>query len=93
MLKNILNVKKGLKYISYNNIMENRIYIIISNIPKIIRNIKISKLSLFKEHKPPQLGRWGLIYDNKIDYRIDLANEDHCGPCGELKLKSTKSTV
>jgi len=28
------------------------------------------------------LGRWQLDYcSKKIDIKIDLANEDHCGPC------------
>lgn len=71
--------------------MENRLYIIISSIPKIVKNN--FRPSLLKKQTPTQLGRWGLIYDNKMDYRIDLANEDHCGPCGELKLKINKSNV
>ena len=30
-----------------------------------------------------QLGRWKLDYCNKkINRKIDLSNEDHCGPCG-----------
>ena len=29
------------------------------------------------------LGRWNITYNKKIIHRkIDLANEDHCGPCG-----------
>jgi hypothetical protein len=71
--------------------MENRLYIIISNIPKIIKNN--INLSLLKNQPPPQLGRWNLVYNKKMDYKIDLANEDHCGPCGELKLKRNKSIV
>ena len=39
------------------------------------------------EHKPPQLGRWGLIHDNRVDRKVDWSNEDHCGPCGSLKLE------
>ena len=40
-----------------------------------------------KPHHPPQLGRWGLIHDSQINSRIDWSNEDHCGPCGSLKLE------
>jgi hypothetical protein len=30
------------------------------------------------------LGRWGLNDCNKrINKKIDLSNEDHCGPCGQ----------
>jgi len=71
--------------------MENRLYIIISNIPKIVKNN--FRPSLLKKQNPPLLGRWNLIYNKTIDYKIDLANEDHCGPCGELKLKTKKSNV
>jgi len=67
--------------------MENRLYIIISNIPKIVKNAEFMSFGMFKTHKPPQLGRWNLMHDKSIDYKVDLANEDHCGPCGELKLK------
>jgi hypothetical protein len=42
-------------------------------------------------HTPPQLGRWNLSYGKKIDHKVDLANEDHCGPCGELKMKNVKA--
>ena len=36
-----------------------------------------------KTYKPPPLGRWNLETCNKkINKKIDLANEDHCGPCG-----------
>jgi hypothetical protein len=29
------------------------------------------------------LGRWNIEKCNKkIDRKIDLSNEDHCGPCG-----------
>jgi hypothetical protein len=31
------------------------------------------------------LGRWNIDYcDKKINQKIDLANEDHCGTCGEF---------
>ena len=33
------------------------------------------------------LGRWRIEKCNvKRDNRIDLANEDHCGPCGQYAL-------
>jgi len=43
-------------------------------------------------HKPPPLGRWNIesCY-KKLNNKIDLANEDHCGPCGKyLKNKINK---
>ena len=34
------------------------------------------------------LGRWNIDYcDKKINNKIDLSNEDHCGPCGQYALK------
>lgn len=37
------------------------------------------------------LGRWSVIHDTKeMKKRVDLANEDHCGPCGEYILTKTK---
>ena len=48
--------------------------------------------------EPPKLlGRWGLEKCNiQIGRKADLANEDHCGPCGQYavqKLKTEKSPV
>jgi hypothetical protein len=38
------------------------------------------------------LGRWNIDYCNKvIDNKIDLSNEDHCGPCGQYILDKTKT--
>ena len=47
---------------------------------------------------PKPVGRWNIEQCNKkTNYKIDLSNEDHCGPCGqyaltklELKPKITK---
>ena len=37
---------------------------------------------------PKTLGRWNIDYcNNKINNKIDLSNEDHCGPCGEYAIK------
>ena len=44
---------------------------------RILRNIKFGT-----EAKP--LGRWNIDTCNTIrNQKIDLANEDHCGSCGE----------
>ena len=35
----------------------------------------------------PIYGRWGMDYKpDQVDTRIDLANEDHCGPCGTYAM-------
>ena len=36
---------------------------------------------------PKPLGRWNTDYcDKKIIQKVDLSNEDHCGPCGQYVL-------
>ena len=42
--------------------------------------IKTIRKFFAKDIKP--LGRWHRIYDERVLARIDLANYDHCGPCG-----------
>ena len=39
----------------------------------------------FLQHKSTiPLGRWNIIYcENKINKKIDLSNEDHCGGCNQ----------
>jgi len=42
------------------------------------------------KHKNGPLGRWNIVYCNETIYRkIDLSNEDHCGPCGNFLLNPT----
>jgi hypothetical protein len=37
------------------------------------------------------LGRWKIeICKKQINNKIDLANEDHCGPCGQYALTKLK---
>ena len=48
------------------------------------------KKYLTKDIKLP-LGRWKIEKCNKqINYKIDLSNEDHCGPCGQYALEIIK---
>jgi hypothetical protein len=40
-----------------------------------------------------KLGRWNVDYNNNsINRKIDLSNEDHCGPCGQYKNIETNET-
>ena len=33
------------------------------------------------------MGRWNIDYCNvKMNTKIDLSNEDHCGPCGQYAI-------
>jgi hypothetical protein len=49
--------------------------------------ITIIKRFLPKE-LPKPLGRWRIDNCSKqINNKIDLSNEDHCGPCGQYALE------
>jgi len=55
------------------------------------RIIEIIKKILIKE-RPKPLGRWNIIYCNKkINNKVDLSNEDHCGPCGQYIISKEKN--
>ncbi len=42
---------------------------------------------LTPKEPPKPLGRWKIEDCNKkINNKIDLSNEDHCGPCGQYVL-------
>jgi len=41
-------------------------------------------MNIFKNDSIKPLGRWNLENcSKKINRKIDLSNEDHCGPCGQ----------
>jgi len=47
----------------------------------------------FKKSDKKVLGRWQMEYcDKKMNKKIDLSNEDHCGPCGQYILDKTTKT-
>lgn len=50
-----------------------------------IKTFVSNTLKRFEDKEPP-LGRWRRIEGKSADKRIDWANEDHCGPCGQLKV-------
>ncbi len=64
---------------SFNNIMK-----------YIIKNL----INKFTPKDKKILGRWNIeTCDIKTNYKIDLSNEDHCGPCGQyIKNKNKKKT-
>jgi hypothetical protein len=42
---------------------------------------------ILPKEMPKPVGRWNIEYCNKkINHKIDLSNEDHCGPCGQYAL-------
>ena len=54
---------------------------------KYIKNIKTIIKNIFPKELPKPMGRWR-IEDNykQMNNKIDLSNEDHCGPCGQYAL-------
>ena len=61
-----------------------------------MRIISIIKNILQKSNlKPPPLGRWNIEQcHKKLNNKIDLANEDHCGPCGKyVKVILNKNNI
>jgi len=54
---------------------------------KIINIIKTQIMRPFIKKDKKLLGRWNIETCNKkMNKKIDLSNEDHCGPCGEYIL-------
>jgi hypothetical protein len=46
---------------------------------------------IFPKDIPKHLGRWKIeVCNKKINDKIDLSNEDHCGPCGQYALDKIK---
>ena len=66
---------------------------------KIIKCVTEKLINIIKTYSKEDkkiLGRWNIeSCSKKLDTKIDLANEDNCGPCGYYileKLKITKTT-
>jgi hypothetical protein len=50
----------------------------------------IQKISLKELPKP--VGRWNLDYcHTKLNNKIELSNEDHCGSCGQYAITKIES--
>ena len=46
---------------------------------------------IFPKELPKPLGRWRIEDNNtQMNHKIDLSNEDHCGPCGQYALSKIK---
>ena len=57
---------------------------------KFITNIMNSAMKRLIKNDKKVLGRWNIDYcDKKMKNKIDLANEDHCGPCGQYAMDKT----
>jgi hypothetical protein len=48
--------------------------------------------NLFRKELPKPMGRWSIEQcSKKMNNKIDLSNEDHCGPCGQYAISKIKS--
>ena len=48
--------------------------------------------NLIPKELPKPVGRWKVEECNiKMNNKIDLSNEDHCGPCGQYALEKIES--
>lgn len=57
---------------------------------KFIKNL----IQKFIKEDKKILGRWNLeSCDKKMNNKIDLSNEDHCGPCGQYMLGKTQNNM
>jgi hypothetical protein len=49
---------------------------------------------IFVTEEKKVLGRWSIEHcDKKLNSKIDLSNEDHCGPCGQYALNKMCNTI
>jgi hypothetical protein len=56
-----------------------------------MKNIMTIIKRLIPKQLPLPLGRWRIENCNKqINNKIDLSNEDHCGPCGQYAIEKIK---
>jgi hypothetical protein len=46
---------------------------------------------LIKKELPTPVGRWRIEDCSvRMNNKVDLSNEDHCGPCGQYALEKVK---
>lgn len=57
-----------------------------------MRNIITYLTKFIPKELPRPMGRWNIDYcNNKMNTKIDLSNEDHCGPCGQYAITKIES--
>jgi hypothetical protein len=50
--------------------------------------------NLLPKELPKPVGRWRIENCNKqMNSKIDLSNEDHCGPCGQYALTKIDNEI
>jgi len=58
---------------------------------KYIKNITTLMKNILPKELPKPMGRWGRENNTQINHKIDLSNEDHCGPCGQYALSKIET--
>ena len=59
-----------------------------------MRFIKSILQRFLPKELPKPMGRWAPQECNiKLNQRIDLSNEDHCGPCGQYLLSKKEEDI
>jgi hypothetical protein len=57
-------------------------------------NVLTRILNQLKPKSATPLGRWRIENCTiKMSHKIDLSNEDHCGPCGQYALNKIKDNT
>ncbi len=52
------------------------------------------KKTIFNKQQKLLLGRWTIDYcQKKINKKIDLSNEDHCGACNNIRTVDIKKII
>jgi hypothetical protein len=58
------------------------------------KNIIIFIKKFFPKEVPKPLGRWRIENsNNQLNHKIDLSNEDHCGPCGQYAISKINNKI
>jgi hypothetical protein len=48
--------------------------------------------NIFVKNQAVSLGRWNIVYcQEKINKKVDLSNEDHCGTCSNFNFTSSNT--
>ena len=64
-----------------------------THVTSVMKNIQKYFTRIMKSDTKLPLGRWQLIYDHRMQRRIDRANEDHCGPCGSMYMANSENNT
>ena len=58
---------------------------------KFAKQVMMILSNLVKKDEKKILGRWNLeSCDKKMNHKIDMSNEEHCGPCGQYILDKSQ---